>query len=64
MANEKIKQIMKQCNVATWQVADLLGVSEQTVFRKFRHEMTDTEQENVIALIKENYEKRAVHNND
>lgn len=53
MANELIKTAMKDLGVYRWQLADMLGVSEMTVYRMLRHEMSDEEQNKVIEMLKQ-----------
>ena len=53
MANEIIKQAMKENHVKTWQLADWLNVSENTVYRHFRHELPEEEKQRIILLIKQ-----------
>ena len=38
--NQEIKELFKKNNVPQWKVADVLGVSEMTVIRWLRHELT------------------------
>ena len=51
MANQEIKDEIKQSGIKMWQIADKLGVSDMTLSRKFRYELTDVEKENIRTLI-------------
>lgn len=51
MANTDIRTHAKNNKVALWEVADALKVSEATITRKLRHEMTDNEKTKIIGII-------------
>ena len=53
MNNERIRKALKTYGVYTWELGDLLGVSEATVTRKLRHELPKEEQSRIVKLIKE-----------
>ena len=55
MNNVEIKAEMKAAKIPYWKIADVLGVHENTIMRKLRHELTDSDRtlfERAIALIK------------
>lgn len=52
--NLMIRECMRTHDIRLWEVADLLGVSESTVVKRFRHELPEEEQKRIIELIKEN----------
>ena len=55
MNNVEIKAEMKAAKIPYWKIADVLGVHENTIMRKLRHELTDNDRtrfESAIALIK------------
>ena len=55
MNNAEIKAEMKAAKIPYWKIADVLGVHENTIMRKLRHELTDSDRtrfESAIALIK------------
>lgn len=55
MNNVEIKNEMKAAKIPYWKIADVLGVHENTIMRKLRHELTDSDRtrfESAIALIK------------
>lgn len=60
MANEKIKLTAKNKGVALWQVADRLGISEPTMTRKLRHELTGAEKERILSIIDDIASEKAV----
>lgn len=51
MKNELIKQAMKKRGVFTWQVAELMGISENTLYRRMRKELPIDEQIRIVKLI-------------
>lgn len=60
MENLKIRSKLKEKNVFQWQVAKSMGISEMTLVRKLREELTEEEQKNILAII----EEIAVKNNN
>ena len=57
MNNIEIRAELKAAKIPYWKIADILGVHENTVMRKLRHELTDSEKtlfENAIERIKKN----------
>lgn len=53
MANEDIREAIKQANLKHWELADLLSVSEVTLVRKLRHEMSRDEKQKILEILKE-----------
>lgn len=51
MANERVKKTLKDHGLRQWQLAIILGVSEQTIYRKLRVELPEEEQNKLISLI-------------
>lgn len=51
MSNVEIKATLKQAHMAQWQLADLLGITEWTLSRKLRKELSEEEKESIIQLI-------------
>jgi len=51
MANQDIKREIKESGVKMWQIADKLGVSDMTLSRKFRYELTVEEKETIRDMI-------------
>ena len=57
MANNEIRDALKAANIPFWKVADVLGVCENTIARKMRHELSEADRERfekAIAEIKAN----------
>lgn len=50
--NEKIRRIMGANGVKQWQIAEALGIREETFSRKLRAELKDDEREKIILIIK------------
>lgn len=51
MVNEKIKQYMKDHGVFQWQVAAALGISESTLVKKLRFELSAEDHEKIVSLV-------------
>lgn len=51
--NQKIRQALQLTGMKYWQLADLLKISEASLSRKLRHELSDQEQEIIVNRIKE-----------
>lgn len=58
MTNQKVKKALKENRVTQWRLADLMGISEFTLSKKFRYELPRKEQESMIALIKKEARER------
>ena len=52
MANLDIRNAIKNANLKHWQVADLLNISEATLVRKLRKELSVDEKEYILRIIK------------
>ena len=50
--NSTIKAKMKLHNMTYWQLADLLGVAESTLYRWFRHELPEDEKQRILEVIR------------
>ncbi len=53
MANEIIKDELKDKKVYQWELAVALGISEQTMVRRMRFEMSEDKRWELLALINE-----------
>lgn len=53
MSNQEIRETAKNKKVRLWQIADKLGISEPTMTRKLRHELTKKEKKRIIKIINE-----------
>lgn len=51
MANQKIRLAARGAGVPLWRVAEAMGVSEPTLTRKLRKELSKEEQTRVLAII-------------
>lgn len=49
--NQMVRKAIKDAGLYQWQVADLLGITEVTLSRWFRHEMTEDEQKRICEVI-------------
>lgn len=56
--NKMIRFTLKESNMKQWELADLLGISDQTLVRRLRHELPMEEQLRIVKLIKESINKR------
>ena len=52
-ANGDIRQWLKEDNIAFWRLAEKLGVSEGTVVRWLRTELSEQKKEKIIQSIEE-----------
>lgn len=53
MRNKDIREAARVNNVKLWQIADVLKISEPTMTRKLRHELSDEEKAKIYAIIEE-----------
>lgn len=51
MANMDLRQKMKSEGVTLWQLADVLGVCEMTVSRRFRKELSEKEKNEISGIV-------------
>jgi hypothetical protein len=51
MANQEFKKEIRQSGVKMWQIADKIGVSDMTLSRKFRYELTNDEKDEIRRVI-------------
>ncbi len=56
--NRIVREAMAEYNICQWQLADMLGIREETLSRMMRYELDIEEQEEIVRLIKEK------HNNE
>lgn len=50
-ANADLRAFLKENGVALWQVGDLLGVSETTVIKHLRRELSQDEKDHIRELV-------------
>lgn len=53
MFNQEIRTEAKRNGVKLWQIADKLGISEPTMTRKLRHELSEEETGHILNIISE-----------
>lgn len=58
MNNELIRAEARRWAVPLWQIAERLGISEATMTRRLRKELSETESEEIMRIIKENADKK------
>jgi hypothetical protein len=49
--NQDIRAMIKKSNVHAYEVADLIGVHENTLFRMLRRQLTDEEKKRIFIAI-------------
>ena len=52
LANADIRAAAKEAGVSLWEIADALNISEPTVTRMLRHELSDDRKRELITAIK------------
>ena len=53
MNNTDIRKYAKTHGVRLWQIADELGISEITMSRKLRYELSEDEKQKILEIINE-----------
>lgn len=53
-SNSKVRNALKETGMKQWYLAELMGVSDQTLCRRLRAELPEEEQERIINIIREN----------
>ena len=51
MKNERIRQAAARNGVRLWQIAEELGMNDGNFSRKLRRELSEDEQNNILAII-------------
>ena len=51
LANQEIRDLLKEANVKQWQIADELGISEGNFSRKMRYEVSEKEKLMILKAI-------------
>ena len=51
--NEEIRNAAKKNGIFLWQIAEILGVSEPTMTRKMRRELSDNEKLKILSIIED-----------
>lgn len=60
MKNQEIRMELKARNIPQWKLGELLGVSENTIYRKLRNELSVEEKQHILDVIRtgEDHDKR------
>lgn len=60
MKNQEIRMELKARNIPQWKLGELLGVSENTIYRKLRNELSIEDKQHILDVIRtgENHDKR------
>ena len=51
LANQTIRKYARDKGVCLWEVADYLEISEPSMTRKLRKELSNTERDNILSII-------------
>lgn len=51
MKNQKIRLRARGAGVPLWRIAEAMGISEPTFFRKLRHQLPPEEEEAILQII-------------
>lgn len=51
MKNQEIRKAIRSAGVRQWQVAEAMGLREDTLSRKLRHELNEESKQEVLAAI-------------
>lgn len=51
MKNQEIRNAIRSAGVRQWQVAEAMGLREDTLSRKLRHELNEESKQEVLAAI-------------
>ena len=57
MANQDIRSYAKENGVKLWQVAEVIGISEITMSRRLRYELSESDKAEIMHIIDELAEK-------
>lgn len=50
--NQEIRNAMKENNIKQWELAEMLGISENTMCRKLRKELPDEDKQRILEIIR------------
>lgn len=53
MKNLDVRRKLKEVKVMQWQLADKLNISEMTLVRKLRYELSEAEKQKIFQIIEE-----------
>lgn len=51
MTNRDIRRAISTAHVKHWEVADVLGIHENTFYRMMRHELPDDKRQQILSAI-------------
>lgn len=54
MKNVEIKVALKKHNMKQWELAELLGITEWTLSKWFKHELPEDKKNEILKVVKEN----------
>ena len=57
MNNKDIRQKIKKSKLFQWQVAEHIGISESSFSRRLRHELPESEKQNIYDIVQKLKEK-------
>lgn len=58
MKNIKIRQALKLANIKHWELAEMLEIAESTLCVKLRRELSEQEQNKILAIINDLAKKK------
>lgn len=58
MANEELRNAVRNAGVPFWKIAEMMNVSEATMTRKLRRELPEAEKAKILAIIQQIQESR------
>ncbi len=59
--NSEVRSKMREKRIPAWMIADAEHVHENTVLRRLRHELPDSEKARILALIDDLAKEKAVN---
>lgn len=59
--NKRIRTSLSLYGIPVWMLADRYGKSENTMYRLFRHELPEDEQDRIITMIEEIAQEKEHH---
>lgn len=52
MKNHEIRMELKARNIPQWKLGELLGISENTIYKKLRNELSIEEKQHILDVIR------------
>lgn len=53
LKNQDLRKTAKAAGIPLWRIAEALGISEPTMTRKLRHELPESEKQQLLSLIRQ-----------